>query len=84
VDVDDHAPSSVINTAMVSGGGEINTGNNRADDTTIIRQEPVSVPAATGWGMTAFTVAAGLLSLYYLQAARKTNNSVELAGEKSP
>lgn len=83
VDVDDHAPSSIINTAMVSGGGEINAGNNRTDDTTIIRQEPVAVPAATGWGMMVFMVAAGLLPLYYLLPAHKRNNSAERAGEKS-
>ena len=83
VDVDGHAPLSVINTAVVSGGVETNTGNNRSDDTTIIQSGPVSVPAETGWGMAAFVVAAGLLSLYYLQAARKSNNSAERSG-KSP
>jgi len=37
VNVSNNAPSSVTNTASVSGGGEINTSNNTASDPTTIR-----------------------------------------------
>jgi uncharacterized repeat protein (TIGR01451 family) len=40
VDVDSHASPSVTNTATVSGGGEVNTGNDTATDPTTINQIP--------------------------------------------
>ncbi len=40
VNVVNNAPSPVINTARVSGGGEINTGNNSASDSTTINASP--------------------------------------------
>jgi uncharacterized repeat protein (TIGR01451 family) len=39
VNVADHAPANVINTTTVSGGGELNTGNNSAADSTTITQQ---------------------------------------------
>jgi uncharacterized repeat protein (TIGR01451 family) len=40
VSVDHDAPPSVTNTATVSGGGEINTANDSASDTTSVAQKP--------------------------------------------
>lgn len=40
VNVADNAPASVTNTAMVSGGGEVNTGNDTASDPTTINPAP--------------------------------------------
>ena len=40
VTVANNAPASVTNTATVSGGGEVNTGNNTASDPTTITQMP--------------------------------------------
>ena len=40
VDVASNAPASVTNSAMVSGGGEVNTGNNTASDPTTIMVDP--------------------------------------------
>ena len=46
IDVTGNAASSVINTATVSGGGEINTGNNAVNDQTSITVPPVRIDAA--------------------------------------
>ena len=49
VDVAATAPSSVTNTAAVSGGGEVNTGNNAASDLTSISGAPdTENPSAPG------------------------------------
>ena len=56
VAVADNAPASVINTATVAGGGEVNTANNSDDDPTTIEpgqpnQPPVNVLPATYSGV---------------------------------
>jgi uncharacterized repeat protein (TIGR01451 family) len=43
VNVASNAPTSVTNTATVSGGGDINTGNNTANDPTAINQVDLTI-----------------------------------------
>jgi len=47
VNVAGDAPAAVINTAAVSGGGELNLNNNSAGDTATIAQTPILVPDLT-------------------------------------
>jgi hypothetical protein len=47
VDVATDAPPSVLNTAMVSGGGETNTANDTASDLASVTQQGVTVQAIT-------------------------------------
>lgn len=61
---------NVTNTATVSGGGDVDSGNNIADDLTVIipPQPPaVAIPAIRGWGMLIFVFLAGLFSLYFVK-----------------
>ncbi|MCP1309650.1 putative Ig domain-containing protein [Paenibacillus tyrfis] len=50
VSVDQDAPASVTNTAAVSGGGEINSGNNSASDATAIYPKPQIVASSLPQG----------------------------------
>ena len=48
VNVAANAPSSVTNTASVSGGGETNTANNTASDPTVVIVSDTTPPGAPG------------------------------------
>jgi uncharacterized repeat protein (TIGR01451 family) len=50
VNVANNAPSGVVNSVSVAGGGETNTGNDRASDTTTIGQLPDLIVASTHTG----------------------------------
>lgn len=50
VDVDPAAPASVTNTAIVSGGGELNTANDSAADATIVNPAPDLTLSSTHTG----------------------------------
>lgn len=70
LNVASNAPVNVTNTATVSGGGDVDSGNNIADDLTVIipPQPPaVAIPAIRGWGMLIFVFLAGLFSLYFVK-----------------
>jgi uncharacterized repeat protein (TIGR01451 family) len=47
VNVANNAPATVLNTAVVSGGGELNVGNNTATDSTTITQATPTFPDLT-------------------------------------
>ncbi len=55
VNVSSSAPSSVTNTATVSGGGDSNTGNSSASDVTSIASvvSPLPLPPSSGTGLVA-------------------------------
>jgi uncharacterized repeat protein (TIGR01451 family) len=77
VSVSGDAPANVINTATVSGGGDVDESNNTAEDPTIIipsAPPAVAVPTMNEWGMIVFIFLAGAASLYFLhQKGAKTN-----------
>ncbi|WP_179223663.1 putative Ig domain-containing protein [Paenibacillus tyrfis] len=51
VSVDQDAPATVTNTAVVSGGGELQTGNNSAGDATAIHPKPQIATSSLPQGM---------------------------------
>lgn len=53
VNVASNAPSSVVNVATVSGGGDASPGNSTSSDTTVIASAagPVQVPTLSQWAM---------------------------------
>lgn len=51
VSVDQDAPATVTNTAVVSGGGELQTGNNSAGDATAIQPKPQIATSSLPQGM---------------------------------
>jgi uncharacterized repeat protein (TIGR01451 family) len=68
VNVASNAPSSVTNSATVSGGGEVNTGNDTANDPTTIVAPGAVVPIPTmssfGWAvMVALLLVAGIAAM---------------------
>ncbi len=60
VNVASDAPSSVTNSATVSGGGEKNTANNTATDPTTINQTPTA-PTCNGQAATIYVNAQGVI-----------------------
>jgi uncharacterized repeat protein (TIGR01451 family) len=60
VNVASNAPSSVTNSATVSGGGEQNTANNTANDPTTVNQAPTA-PTCNGQTATIWVNAQGVI-----------------------
>ena len=60
-----NAPGSVVNTATVSGGGNVNSGNNTANDTTtILAVTPTPALSPFGQALFVFVVfSSGLILL---------------------
>jgi uncharacterized protein (TIGR03437 family) len=75
VNVATNAPASLINTATVSGGGEINTGNDTANDPTTvtpllqITSGPYLNPAAAGTNWSTYLTASGGAGTYTWSAS---------------
>jgi hypothetical protein len=70
VNVTSNAPSAITNVATVSGGGEVNTGNNTASDPTTVGV-PIIIPTLSEWGMIFLAL---LLALAMARSLRTRTN----------